>query len=172
MLIDTLKYIFYFIFLLLVQGLVLNNIQFSGYINPYFYVLFILILPINISKYLLLILAFFLGFFVDLFSSTIGMHISASVFVAFLRVFILKLIEPRDGYEITSKPSLEDFGIQWFATYSIVLVFFHHVFLFFVESFRFSQFFTTLGRAIVSSIFTLILILIFQLFNYKTSRRR
>lgn len=172
MLIDTIKYVFYFIILILLQGLVLNNIQFSGYINPYFYVVFILILPFNTSKYLLLILAFLLGLSIDLFTSTIGTHISACVFMAFLRVYVLKLIEPRDSYESTTTPSAEDMGIQWFATYSIILVVSHHLFLFYIESFKFSQFFTTLGRALVSCIFTLIFIFIFQLFNYKNTRRR
>ncbi|PKP48005.1 MAG: rod shape-determining protein MreD [Bacteroidetes bacterium HGW-Bacteroidetes-12] len=172
MLIDGIKYSFYFLILVLAQGLLLNNIEFSGYINPYIYVLFILILPFNTSKYLVLILAFILGLSIDAFSSTAGMHTSATVFMGFLRNYVLKLIEPCDGYEVSSKPLAEEMGIQWFATYSTILVLSHHLFLFSIESFKFSQFFTTLGRAIISCIFTLLLIFIVQLFNYKKASRR
>jgi len=172
MLIDGIKYTIYFLLLVLIQGLILNNIEFSGYINPYIYVLFILILPFNTSKYTVLVLAFILGLSIDAFSSTAGMHTSATVFMGFLRNYILKLIEPRDGYEISSKPLAEDMGIQWFTTYSTILVLIHHLFLFFIESFKFSQFFTTLGRAIISCVFTLLLIFIVQLFNYKKASRR
>ena len=41
-----LKFILYFFGLVLVQILILNNVQLSGYINPYVYVLFILIFAV------------------------------------------------------------------------------------------------------------------------------
>src|SRR6056297_4336346 len=93
------RYIISFILLLTLQILVLNNIQLSGFINPYLYVLFILILPFETPKWMLLLLAFILGMVVDLFSHTPGMHTSATVFMAFLRPYVLEFFSPRDGYE-------------------------------------------------------------------------
>ena len=40
-----------FVFLVLLQVLILNNIQFSGYINPYFYIYFILLLPFDTPRW-------------------------------------------------------------------------------------------------------------------------
>ena len=50
----VLRYTFQFFLLVLFQGLILNNIELGGYINPYLYVLFILILPIDTNKWIVL----------------------------------------------------------------------------------------------------------------------
>lgn len=171
MLAYVLKYGISFLGLILLQGLVLNNVHFNGYITPYLYVLFILSLPFSTPNWVVLILGFFLGLFVDVFSSTLGMHVASCVFMAFARNYVLRLIEPRDGYDYNHLPSISDMGSTWYLTYVIVLVLAHHLFLFYVESFRFSQFFFTMGRAILSTIFTVILLLVVQLFQYKPSNR-
>jgi len=154
--------IFRFIFLVLLQVLVLNNIQFSGYINPYLYVLFILLLPFETPGWLLLVFAFFLGLSVDIFSDTIGMHASASVFMAFLRPFVLQLIAPRDGYEIGKLPRVYYYGIVWFFKYSFLLILLHHLFLFSIEVFNFNSYYLILVRTFLSVIFTTVLVIISQ----------
>ncbi len=165
------KYLLTFILLVFLQVFILNNIQFSGYINPYIYVLFILALPFETPKWVLLIIAFALGLMIDLFSSTVGMHSSATVFMAFLRPYILKVISPRDGYESETLPQLRYYGASWFIRYSAILIFSHHTFLFFIEVFRFSSFFATFARVFLSSIFTIILVLISQYFYRKDTRK-
>lgn len=75
------KYAIMFVSLVLVQVLILNNIQFSGFVNPYVYVLFILLLPFTIPGYLLLGLSFLMGISIDIFSNTLGLHAAASVFL-------------------------------------------------------------------------------------------
>lgn len=172
MLIDIITHTIRFIVLILLQGLILNNIELNGYINPFLYVLFILTLPFSTSKYLVLILSFITGLAIDIFSSTMGFHVAATVFIGFLRPYILKLLEPRDGYEPNYSINVSDMGLKWFATYTIILVLGHHLFLFYIESFTISQFFTTLGRALLSTIFTLFLIAITQLFYYKQNTKR
>ncbi|MBL4624099.1 MAG: rod shape-determining protein MreD [Flavobacteriales bacterium] len=156
-----------FIFLILLQVLILNNVAFSGYINPYLYVLFILMLPFDTPKWLSLVLAFFLGFTIDIFTSTLGMHIAASLFMAYSREHLLRLFAPRDGYDPVLSPTIPDMGIVWYLSYAGILTFLHHAFLFTIEVFRFSEFFSTIGRALLSTFFTLILILISQLLIYR-----
>ncbi|MBL1181209.1 MAG: rod shape-determining protein MreD [Bacteroidetes bacterium] len=161
------RYIFSFIFLILLQSFVLNNVQLSGYLNPYLYILFILSLPFDTSKYTLLLLSFLLGLCIDFFLGTTGVHASASVFMAFCRPFILRVIAPREGYDTATRPRLQDMGVKWFIIYAFTLTLLHHLFLFYTEVFRFSHFFTTLGRSISSTLFTFILIFISQLFIFK-----
>src|SRR5690554_6942001 len=151
-----------FIFLIILQTLILNNIQFSGYINPYLYILFILWLPLKTPKFLLLFLAFCLGLVVDIFSNTIGMHTAATVILAFSRPYILQILEPREGYEVNQSPNIQNFGLKWFTAYAAMLTFLHHIFLFYIEVFRFTDFFSTFIRVIFSWIFTMILIIIAQ----------
>lgn len=161
-----------FFFLVLLQALVLNNVAFNGFINPYLYVLFILMLPFETPKWLTLVSGFILGFTIDIFTNTLGMHLSASIFLAYSREYVLRLISPREGYDATSSPTISDMGIAWFVTYCSILVLLHHIFLFFVEAFRFTEFFTILWRAILSSFFTLLLIFIGQLFVYRKKAER
>jgi len=56
-----------FVILIFLQVLILNNINFLGYINPYLYVLFILLYPFAGNQSLFLILSFLLGLSIDIF---------------------------------------------------------------------------------------------------------
>lgn len=157
-----LRNIFRFFFLVLLQVLILNNIQFSKFINPYLYVLFILLMPFESPPWLVMALSFFLGFSVDAFSHTLGMHTSASILLAFLRPYVLKVIAPRDGYEPGTFPRIYYYGFEWFLKYALVLVLAHHLMLFYTEVFRISAFFSTMLRALLSTIFSVFLIMISQ----------
>jgi rod shape-determining protein MreD len=161
---DVIKNSFRFLFLVLFQVLILNNIELSGYLNPFLYVLFILMLPFQTPKWLVLVLAFIIGISVDMFSNTGGLHAAAAVFMAFMRQPILKLISPREGYDVVQSPTIQQFGFGWFFSYAGILVLIHHLFLFYMEAFHFTQFSTTFLRAILSSLFTLSLIFISQFF--------
>ena len=160
-----------FIFLVLLQVLILNNIQFGNSINPYFYVLFILMLPFDTPRWLSLLLAFSLGLSVDVFTSTLGLNTAATVFMAYSRVYVLALFSPREGYDFGTQPTIQDMGFTWFISYSSILVLVHHLVLFYVEVFRMSEFFDTLLRVILSFIFTQLLVVISQFLIYKEKRR-
>jgi rod shape-determining protein MreD len=163
MTIDIIKNIFRFFLLIGLQILVLNNIQLNGFINPYLYVLFILMLPFETPKWLVMVLAFMIGLSIDIFSDSPGMHAAASTFMAFCRPIVLKIMQPREGYEFTLKPTIFQMGISWFLTYAGILTFLHHLAYFYIEIFRFSEFFAVFTRVILSSIFTLLLIIFTQL---------
>jgi len=143
-----------FILLILLQVLLFNNIQFSGYVNPYIYILFILLLPVEIPTWLLLIISFLTGFTIDIVSGTIGMHTSATVLAGFVRPYVLRITSPRDGYEPGADPSMMIYGFRWFLIYASIIVFIHHIALFYLEVFRLADFFRTLLRAILSSVFS------------------
>ena len=158
-----------FVLLVFLQLFVLNNIQFSGFVNPYLYALFILLLPFEISGWLMLVLAFILGMVIDVASATIGYHTIATVFMAYCRFHLLRFIAPRDGYESGMSPTLQSLGFSWFFKYASILTLAHHLVLFWIESFRFGDFLSATLRAFASSIFTLLLIFIYQ---FLTMRRR
>lgn len=153
---------FRFIALILLQVLVLNNVQLHGTINPQFYILFILLLPIEIPTWALLLLSFGLGLSIDLFTDTLGMHAAACTFAGFIRPSVIGLLTPRGGYENQPVPRVKELGIKWFATYVTLIIVGHHLMLFYVEVFRWSEFFITFWRALVSSFFTVILVILSQ----------
>jgi rod shape-determining protein MreD len=162
---SIIRYIVIFIILLLLQVLLFNNIQFSGYVNPYVYIMLIMLLPVEIPSWLLLLICFFTGLSVDFFTATPGMHASATLFSGFLRPYILRLISPRDGYEAGATPSMEIYGFRWFLFYSIVIVLVHHFILFYLEVFRFKDFFATLLKVLLSSAITVIFILLAEYYR-------
>ncbi len=156
--------IFSFITLVILQIFVFNNIHLGGSVNPYVYILFILLLPLETPKWLLLILAFILGYTIDYFSHTIGLHIAATVFIAYLRPKLINLIIPKLEPGPDVKIGIKIFGFKSFLLYTSILVFIHHLSLFFLEIFRLSDFLSTMKRAIFSSIFTIVIIIISQYF--------
>lgn len=170
--IEILRIVFRFLILVLVQVTFLNNIRLGGYINPYIYVLFVMLLPVHVPKALLLVLSFVLGLIVDVFSNTMGLHAAATVFLGFVRPGVLRALSPREGYEADSSPTISQMGLQWFFIYSITMVLSHHVVLFFLEVFRVSEFFSTLTRALLSSIATIIVIFISQFLFGSTKTKK
>jgi hypothetical protein len=157
-----------FIFLVLFQVLILNHIRISGYINPYLYVYFILLLPFITPNWLLLILAFAIGLTVDIMSNTMGINAAASVLMAFARPFVIKTISTGTEYEIGERPSLKNQDLKWFTYYCLILILIHHFALFYLEIFQFAEFFRTFFRVILSSAFTYLLVMISEyLFYYR-----
>jgi rod shape-determining protein MreD len=154
-----------FILLILLQLLLFNNIQFSGYVNPYVYIMFILLLPIDVPSWLLLILSFVTGLIIDFFSGSPGMHTSATVLAGFVRPYVLRIVSPRDGYESGSDPSMLNYGFRWFFFYALLVVLVHHTALFYLEVFRFAEFFRTMLRVLLSSIFSLTFILLIEFYR-------
>lgn len=155
-----------FFLLILLQVLILNNVYLGGFINPYFYVYFILLLPYEIPGGLLLLLGFLTGAGVDIFTNTLGLNTSACLAMAYARPHVIRLISSGPDSLIGDSPSLKNQGMKWFLYYSFSLILIHHFILFYLEVFRFSEFFNTFLRMTLSSLFTLLLVMISEYLFY------
>jgi rod shape-determining protein MreD len=151
-----------FVLLILLQVLVFDNIRFGGYINPYIYVMFILLLPVEIPSWLLLLISFGTGAIMDIFCGSPGMHASATVLAGFVRPYALRIISPRDGYEPGADPSMLIYGLRWFLIYTSFIILIHHTALFYLEVFRFTDFFRTFLRVFMSSAFSITFIILLE----------
>lgn len=165
------KYLFIYITVILCQVLICNNIQLYGYINPYIYILFILFLPFNTSKYMVLFLGFLLGLSIDIFSNTPGIHASATTFMAYLRPYIINILFNKESTDNKDLPPITSMGLGWFTKYTVIMVLVHHLFLFYIEAFSFTNFFFTLTRCLSSVVFSIILIIISQLLFFKERQK-
>lgn len=162
-----------FVVLMLVQVLVLDHLDVArGWMVPYLYVLFLLMLPFELPAWGVLVAGALTGLVMDMFSSTPGMHMSACVVMMFARIRLLPLVAPREGYEYGMRPTLPRMGITWFVTYAGLLVLVHHLWLFFVEVHRFDSFLPTLLRAVLSAVSTLALCLLTQFLTSRQERGR
>ena len=159
--------IFRFVVVILFQVLVMDNVMINGYMIPYIYILFILLLPFETPRWVQLLSAFALGLSIDLFSGTLGMHTAASVLAAFARPYLLNLLAPRDGYDPETYPRVHYYGFLWFLKYAALIVVIHHLALFYLEVFQLKHFFSTLLRVILSSILTTSTIVLSQYFVFR-----
>lgn len=159
--------IFRFMVLILFQGLVMDNVMINGYMIPYIYVLFILLMPFETPRWIQLLSGFVLGLAMDLFSGTPGMHTAACVLAAFVRPYLLDLLAPRDGYEPDSFPRIYYYGFLWFLKYTLLIVAIHHLALFYLEVFQLKHFLSTLLRVILSSILSTSTIVLSQYFVFR-----
>ncbi|MEI6576422.1 MAG: rod shape-determining protein MreD [Bacteroidota bacterium] len=159
---EVIKNILRFILLVVIQVMVLNRINLIGFLNPYVYVLFVLLLPFETPAWLLLFAGFGMGLSIDAFTNSWGLHTAATTFMAFSRPGVLGLITSKKEYEPGLRPGIRDLGINWFLSYTFSLVFLHHFALFFLESFRFSEFFPTLLRVILNTLLTMGLLVLSQ----------
>lgn len=151
-----------FLVLLLLQALIFSNMDYMGYICPYIYILFILSLPIGFNIYASMGLAFLMGLFVDMFSNTPGVHIAATVAVAYGRDFWFGFIMPHNDMGAV-EPSLGRLRLASFLKYTVGLVLFHHLILFFAEAWTFAGAWFTIFKAVLNTIVTTLLILCYYL---------
>lgn len=154
------KYPLRFVLLVLLQVLVLNNINLGGYIHPYIYLLFILLLPVRMNKNLVLFIAFFTGLSIDYFANTLGLHAGASVLLAFARPGVLNLFFKAIEFNKGEEPNLKKIGFSGFARYTFILVLLHHTALFLFETLDFTNFYLTLLRIALSALVTTVGILV------------
>jgi len=161
-----------FIALIFVQVFLLKNITLYNLSIPYLYILFILLLPFEIPNALLFALAFLMGIIIDAFYDTPGLHASACVLLAFVRILFISITVQKDGFDNDPEPTLSIMGFRWFFTYALILTMFHHFFLFNLEVFRWSEIQYTFSRFILSSLFTVFLMLVSGLLFFRRKERK
>ena len=160
-----------FIVLVLFQVLVINHIRLGGYVHPYIYLIFIMLLPFNTPKWQLLVLGFLLGLTIDLFTGTPGPHAGATTLMAFCRPSIIKLVSGNQKFENVQEPNLRQLDGIWIFRYVLCMVLVHHFTLFFLESFSVYLIGQVLLRILLSvpvSIFLIMMIL----YIFKTEKKR
>jgi hypothetical protein len=141
-----------FIVFLALQILLFNNINLFGFLNPYPYILFILLIPVNSNKSFVLLSSFALGIILDMFANSGGIHALASIVLAYIRPSLFKfafgLSYEYQTVKIADKISPERI------TLLLLAVFTHHFIVFFFEFFRIDLIFQILSRTLYTTLFT------------------
>ena len=153
-----------FVLLLFFQVILFDQIGFLKYINPYPYILFILLYPVNGNKSGLILASFLLGLLMDMFSDSGGVHAASCITLAYFRPSFFKfsfgLSYEYQTVKINDRLTPERFS------FLLISILTHHLVLFILEIFKFSFVFDILLRTLLSSLFTLLLcIIIIYLFK-------
>lgn len=150
-----------FIIYILLQIFVFKDLILFGYAMSFIYVVYFITLPININRAYLMLIGFLSGFIIDIIYSTGGVHTFSSVMLTYFRPFIInRLIDSDKGARSSQLVSFQFIKQNDLAIYSLVIIFIHHTLVIFIEASSFHLFFYTLGKSIVSTLFTFILFLI------------
>ena len=112
----------------------------------------------------LLFIGFAVGFTVDIFSNTFGMHAAATVLIAYLRPFLIHYQMESKGAERVDI-GIRSQGIGSFLAYILPLIFIHHAMLFLMEINNFGMILHTLLRIAASTLFTMLMIVLLELFS-------
>ena len=168
------KNIIRFVLFIFVQVFVLNQIPpLHQLVTPYVYLLFILWLPFKMGRRTQMILAFALGFVLDSFTKTYGLHSVPCVLIAYLRPFLINLLMTRESAESNyNEPSIRSMGFAPYFTYVTILVFIHHTVLFFLQALQTGGYFYFLVKALLSTAISLILILLTELLFVRKQKYR
>ncbi len=147
-----------------IQVTILRNLTLFDVAFCFIYIGFILFLPIETNRLILLILAFIIGFVVDLFYDSIGIHAASAVLLAFIRPYWINVLTPQGGYDIGASPTLKQMNFFWFASFALPLILIHHISIFYIEGGS-SLFFFTLVKVFASTIFTYVVLVLVQLLS-------
>jgi len=155
---NVLMNIFRFICLLALQVVIFNRMDLFGFVNPYPYILFILLYPVNGNRAGLLLSSFAMGILLDMFLNSGGSHAVACVVLAYLRPTFFKfsfgISYEYQTVKINDRLSPERFS---FILISVVT---HHLILYLLEVFRFSLILDVLIRTLLTTLFTLLVSII------------
>jgi len=106
----------------------------------------------------------------DVFADSYGIHTAATVLLAYIRPYVLSLVSIKGGEDLEAI-SIKQLRFGRFFTYSGILCVVHHFTLFYLEAFRWSELIDTFGRALLSTVVSLLLILVIESIRSNTLKR-
>ena len=159
---------------MLIQIIILNEVPpLHQFITPYLYFTFLLWLPFGTNRLTLTILGFILGYSLDVFTNTPGLHAAAATLVGYVRPTILNLLLAQEtSEEVNKEPSVGTMGWGPFLIYVFLLTFIHHFYLVLLEWLQFGNFTYFIGKVIATSLMSVLLILLVELVMNRRNIKR
>ena len=163
-----------FVLFLLIQVIILNEVPpLHQFITPYLYFTFLLWLPFGTSRLTLTVVGFFLGYSLDLFTNTPGLHAAAAALIGYIRPTILNLLLAQEtSEEVAKEPSVGTMGWGPYFIFTILLTFIHHFYLVLLEWMQFGSFGYFIGKVFATTIISVILILLAELIMNRRKLKR
>jgi hypothetical protein len=152
----TVRYIALFAVAIVLQLFLFDSLNLGPYINPLVYVAFIVLLPMNISRFYLLVLGFVMGVLMDVATGGAGLYTIAMLAVAYVRPFVLNVIVGKEYVVEGGVPSAKSIGPGKFARYASIIVFLQCIIFFTLESINWNYFYLVVLKITLSGGLTLL----------------
>lgn len=151
-----------FALLMALQLLVFNNIYLGGFITPFLYVLFILMLPTSLPRMAMLVVAFATGLTMDMFSNLMGLHTFAATLVAMCRILFADKILTRGEDVSIDIPSIRSVALGPMLYYLFLLLIIYHIAYFGLVLFSVHDTLRILLTALASTFVSWLLAILYQ----------
>ena len=158
---NWLRYIGIFVLLLFLQVLLLDNLHWLGLVHPFVYLWAILLLPIELPRWMQMLIGAAIGMVMDLFTHAPGIHMAGCVMAAYLRpVLVSSYVQDID--RLKGAITINTIGVGNYFRLLAELIVVHHTIVFLLEAFTCAHFGITLLQIILSSLFSYAFILMFE----------
>lgn len=165
------EYALLFILIVLFQVLVINHIHIGSFVILNISILYIILLPLETPSWVILILSALMGVAIDALSGFAGINTIAATLIGFIRkpminLFLGKREETERGV-VTSR----NMGFSRFIIFSFTMLLIQNSVIFTLETLTFENFHLLLLRICASTIFSTLLVYIFQIPLFRKTKQ-
>ena len=143
---------------LALQVLLFDHLHIGNWGVVMMYVLFLINLPVRIPRWAEMLIGLTVGLAMDMWHSSLGIHIAACVALSFARPLLLSQAV-QDIERIKDNMSIQTIGRIEYTKCAVILTVLHHFIVFSLETWNIHFWWIVLLQTLVSSIMTLCIIL-------------
>ena len=163
---DWTKQLGRYILVMILQVLLFDELQLWGACHPYIYVLCLLMLPITLPHSIDMIIGAVVGFIMDIFCNSLGVHTASCIFLMFIRPYVLGAIF-NDKDRLNAQISMRSIGLEALIKYATILVLVHHLAVFLLAAWSWAHIGFALLETLVSGLITLLFIIGYNVLKYR-----
>lgn len=155
-----------YLLIMVLQVLLFDQLQLWGACHPYIYVLCLLMMPITLPHSVDMLIGAFVGFIMDIFCNSLGVHMAACILLMYIRPYLIGVIV-NDKDRLNEQISLHSIGMEALLKYTVIMVLIHHLTVFSLAAWSWSHMGFVLLETIVSSTITILLVIGYNVLRYK-----
>ncbi|MEM6801117.1 MAG: hypothetical protein AAF696_06910 [Bacteroidota bacterium] len=165
---DIVKYGLGLLLYLFFQVFLFNELELFGLAVPHVFVLFLLLLPFRLPRPAVYLIAFFLGFLVDILTdgAVTGLQAFSCVLMVGLRGGIASILSSSNFRNLEDLEFNAQNGI-WYLGYLLPLIFVHQLSVYFMEALSLQNFLYKMGQIGLGTVFTFLICYILVVVFYK-----
>lgn len=169
--INIVKHTIRFFAFVFAQAFIFNQLEIGLGIQIMISPLFIFLLPLELNIFVSMVVSFIFGISIDYFSNTYGLFASTSLLIAYLRPFVFKILEPRDGFLPGAELSIYQMGYGWFSSAFVLILLINNFWFFLIEQFKWKEVWFILLKTLLSTPLSLVASILIQMAFFKNTSK-
>lgn len=154
---EWIKQIVQALVIVLLQVLLFDHLQIVGWGFPMVYVMILMNLPVQIPRWLEMLIGAVVGLVFDVWCSSLGVNMAACIAFSFLRPILLGNVL-QDVERVKGEVCSRSIGRIEYVKCLVFLVLTHHLMVFALEAWSWSNWWMVLVQTLISSVLTILII--------------